>query len=150
MSSTPPSRVPLATEAEPEEELNRFPLSWTGGGDTILYAKFRRPSQADSVVAYVLSDSSRVTLGPLPNRSRKYPAVSVDGRWLAYVSNETGREEVWMRPVYFDPLFGPHSYDVAPDGRFLMVQSDAPRPTEIQVVINFFEELRARVPVRGR
>ena len=51
---------------------------------------------------------------------------------------------------YFDPLFGPRSYDVAPDGRFLMVQSDAPRPTEIQVVMNFFEELRARVPVGGR
>ena len=204
------SPVPLATEVEPEEELNRFPLGWTGGGDTILYAKFRRPSQADSVAAYVLSDSSRVTLGPLPNRSRKYPAVSVDGRGLSYVSNETGCEEVWIRPVhsaspreqasldggvepawsrdghelffrhedrmmsvavstsggeldvgvplelfrgrfsYFDPLFGPRSYDVAPDGRFLMVQRDAPRPTEIQVVINFFGELRARVPVGGR
>ena len=149
-------------------------------------------------------------LGPLPTqtiRIQRFPAVSADGRWFAYVSDETGREEVWIRPVhsvspreqasldggaepawsrdgrelffrqedrmmsvprvdlrrksstpacpqelfrgrfsYFDPLFGPRSYDVAPDGRFLMVQSDAPRPTEIQVVVNFFEELRQRVP----
>ena len=27
-----------------------------------------------------------------------YPAVSRDGRWLAYVSNETGRDEVFVRP----------------------------------------------------
>ncbi len=27
-----------------------------------------------------------------------YPAVSRDGRWLAYVSNETGRNEVFVRP----------------------------------------------------
>jgi serine/threonine-protein kinase len=26
------------------------------------------------------------------------PAFSPDGRWLAYVSNETGRYEVWVRP----------------------------------------------------
>ena len=203
------SPVPLAAEADPAEPVNRFPLGWTGGGDTILYASFRRRSGADSVAAYVLSDSSRVMLGPLPTqtiRIQRFPAVSADGRWFAYVSDETGREEVWIRPVhsvspreqasldggaepawsrdgrelffrqedrmmsvpvstsdgeldagvpqelfrgrfsYFDPLFGPRSYDVAPDGRFLMVQSDAPRPTEIQVVVNFFEELRQRVP----
>ena len=28
----------------------------------------------------------------------KYPAVSRDGRWLAYVSNETGRDELFVRP----------------------------------------------------
>ena len=44
------------------------------------------------------------------------------------------------------------SFDVAPDGRFLMVKAgyqtgeDASAP-EITVVLNWFEELTARVPV---
>ncbi len=28
----------------------------------------------------------------------QYPAVSRDGRWLAYISNETGRDAVFVRP----------------------------------------------------
>jgi eukaryotic-like serine/threonine-protein kinase len=39
---------------------------------------------------------------PRPLLAEKYnetvPALSPDGRWLAYVSNETGREEVFVRP----------------------------------------------------
>ena len=41
------------------------------------------------------------------------------------------------------------NYDVASDGRFLMVRSEGnPRATEqqINVVLNWFEELKARVP----
>jgi Tol biopolymer transport system component len=30
--------------------------------------------------------------------SELYPALSPDGQWLAYVSNESGREEVYVRP----------------------------------------------------
>ncbi len=29
---------------------------------------------------------------------RKWPAISPDGRWMAYVSDETGEEEVYVRP----------------------------------------------------
>ena len=42
------------------------------------------------------------------------------------------------------------SYDVAPDGRFLMLKATddgAAGVTEIQVVVNWFEELKARVPI---
>ena len=42
-------------------------------------------------------------------------------------------------------------YDVSPDGRrFLMlkpVESQTPAPTQINVVLNWFEELRRRAPV---
>ncbi len=37
------------------------------------------------------------------------------------------------------------SYDVSPDGRFLMIRSD-PAPTHINVVLNWFEELKRLVP----
>ncbi|HSH75774.1 MAG TPA: hypothetical protein VLA09_08835, partial [Longimicrobiales bacterium] len=146
------------------------------------------------------------------------PAISPDGRWLAYGSNETGAFEVFVRPfpdvdagkvqvsnaggtsplwspdgtelffhdaqaqvvsVHFEsepafrvtertPLFtvpegfvgrgGANTfitgqYDVGPDGRFLMMRpaGDAPIVGEgerarVIVVLNWFEELRARVP----
>jgi dipeptidyl aminopeptidase/acylaminoacyl peptidase len=40
------------------------------------------------------------------------PAVSPDGRWLAYVSNESGHNEVYVRPF---PATGPH-VQVSADG----------------------------------
>ena len=152
------------------------------------------------------------------------PAISPDGRWIAYGSNETGSYEVFVRPfpevesgkvqvsnaggsqplwsrngneLYYhdgdarliavrfaadgdfrvtgrEPLFtvpegfsgrgGTGSfitglYDIAPDGRFLMVrpadtapdadETEAGDPAEqprIVLVLNWFEELRERVP----
>jgi len=130
-----------------------------------------------------------------------YPRLSPDGRWLAYVSNESGRSEVFVQP-YPGPgtrvqisadggieplwsrdgrelfyrngermmavdvttaptfragtprvlsegrfLFSPNGvagYDVAADGRFLMIQPLHPDPptNQIQVVLNWFDELR--------
>ena len=142
------------------------------------------------------------------------PTISPDGQWLAYVSAETGRNEVYvqrfpdlgerhqistdggvdplwspdgqalyyrgtgrytlddMRFVSIDPgspfsvgnpqvLFarasfrpagGGRQHDITPDGqRFLMLstrsETDAGASPQINVVLNWFEELKARVPV---
>jgi hypothetical protein len=37
-------------------------------------------------------------------------------------------------------------YDVAPDGRFLMLAEDSSRPTILNVVLNWTEELKRLVP----
>ena len=132
---------------------------------------------------------------------------SPDGRWLAYVSDESGRYEVYVQPypgpggkwqistgggkeplwardgrelfyrngeqmmaveITTEPTFSAGTprllfegtylsgtvflayYDVSPDGqRFLMVQASeqqASDPTQINVVLNWFEELKQRVP----
>ena len=136
-------------------------------------------------------------------------ALSPDGRWLAYESNETGRDEVYVRPfpavgdgkwqvstsggvaplwsrtgteLFFielatgtlmsgrpvagsfaaverRPLFKGGSefqmsanytpFDVAPDGRFLMVRSrstSAAVRAPLILVENWFEELKAKFP----
>jgi hypothetical protein len=64
---------------------------------------------------------------------------------VAYVSDESGRNEVYMAPF---PV-----YDLTADGqRFVMVQhavitdSEA-EPPQINIVLNWFEELKERVPV---
>jgi hypothetical protein len=143
----------------------------------------------------------------------RHATRSPDGRWLAYESNRSGQNDIWVRayaggaPVRVSPAGGVQpvwsrdgrelfylqgttmmavavrpgtetfafgdarelfdasfarfevgtyeapgsSYDVAPDGRFLMIQPVArpqTAPTRIIVVQNWFEELKRRVPVR--
>jgi len=134
------------------------------------------------------------------------PRFSQDGRWLAYVSDETGRFEVYVQSFPgpggkwqisteggSEPVWNPNgrelfyrngdkvmavdimtetvftvgkpkvlfegryekstvsraNYDITPDGqRFLMVkpgEQEQP-PTQINVVLNWFEELKRRVP----
>ncbi len=53
--------------------------------------------------------------------------------------------EVLFKGRYLTNEF--HNYDVAPDGRFLMIQeSQASTPPAIHVVLNWFEELKRLVP----
>ena len=137
------------------------------------------------------------------------PKLSPDGRWLAYASNESGHNEIYVRP-FPDPggkfaissgggseplwsrdgreLFyrngdtmmavtiatgstltagsarlvfegsyqtsdaGVAGYDVASDGRFLMVEPIVRKQpaTRINVVLNWFEEVKAGVTAAAR
>jgi serine/threonine-protein kinase len=135
------------------------------------------------------------------------PAFSPDGGWLAYVSDESGQQEVYVQPypgpggkyristsggtepvwarsgreLFFrnrdqmmvvqlntQPTFNASrpsllfarpfrqtanrtDYDVSPDGkRFVMVDAGLQEetPTRINVLLNWFDELKQRVPVR--
>jgi Tol biopolymer transport system component len=135
--------------------------------------------------------------------------LSPDGRWLAYVSNESGRDEIYVQPfpgpggkwqisasggnepvwsrdgrelfyrsgekmmavsVVFGETFsaenprllfeghfvpsrrGDAAYDVSPDGqRFLMVKRvQESIPTQLNIILNWFEELKRRVPAGKR
>jgi serine/threonine-protein kinase len=137
-------------------------------------------------------------------------AVSPDGRWFAFESNRTGRNEIYVRPypnaqdgewkvtrdggitpvwsrdgkeLFYWKVSGPGvsvnaipitattvfafgeslelftgsyaqtswdtSYDVAPDGRFLLMKNvGAPAREEVIVVQNWIEELKRLVPVK--
>ena len=131
------------------------------------------------------------------------PALSPDGRWLAYSSDETGRREIFVRPfpetgraryqvssgggteplwsrtgreLFYRsateqlvsvpvgsgaefqpgasrPLFNAsaylqvpqqRNYDVAADGKFVMVRDDSPAASRIVVIFGFMKELAAR------
>ena len=41
-----------------------------------------------------------------------------------------------------------YGFDVAPDGRFLMIKDRPQPPTELVLVQNWFDELKARVPTK--
>jgi serine/threonine-protein kinase len=59
-------------------------------------------------------DSTLTTLLATPNRETS-PALSPDGKWLAYVSNESGKSEVYVRPF---PDVGSAKWQVSLNGGF--------------------------------
>ena len=65
-----------------------------GGGANLL----RGRAEADIVGFRPGVDSAVVPLVATPDFLEQDPALSPDGRWLAYTSNETGRNEVYVRP----------------------------------------------------
>jgi serine/threonine-protein kinase len=180
---------------------DKRPTSVSPDGSTLLFSHDRIPEELWSVSLAGDGEPEPFLTGEHPIIS---PAISPDGKWLAYASAETGRLDVYLSPypdvsamktivspgggefprwtrggrelvyregakmqsVAVDPetgrvetpvtLFeGPylpairdvHNYDVTPDGeRFLMVKRPgAGGRREFVVVVNWFEELRAKV-----
>ncbi len=190
----------------------QFVTSWAPDGGALAFYE-NNPDTARDL--WVLSLDGEPTPSPFhvtPFEERA-PTFSPDGRWLVYVSDESGQDEVYVRPypgpggevivstgggkepvwardgkdLFYrngeqmlvvqvgaeptfsvgtpEPLFesgydvdisaggigGNPNYDISPDGqRFVMVrttvESGRESPT-LNIVLNWFEELKARVPV---
>jgi hypothetical protein len=180
------------------------PAAWTSASEVISWRL-----GADIVAARVDGQGDVRDVVATPD-AETYPSLSPDEHWLAYVSNRTGTDEVWVKrypdgapvrisrsggrepvwsrdgrevfyrqddamlavavekigealsfkaavelfkePSYFRSS-GPtqRSYDVSPDGRFLMIQPEGganhtPASDSIVVIENWIEEVKRRVP----
>jgi serine/threonine-protein kinase len=192
-----------------------FPSSWSGDGNSLVFNEQQSGHTYDISVMSMEGEHTRTPL--LQDEFAEVnPHVSPDGRWLAYMSNESGLEEyeVYVRPFpdvnsgkeqistsggmeprwspdgkelyYRDPSgnammaveieaeptlrpgipkelfrgayysYGGHNWDIHPDGKhFLMIkppgiteeESAAEEPQRIIIVLNWFEELKERIPV---
>jgi len=122
--------------AEPAESLLVSPaLLYTGrwlrdGSALVTVAVDLRPGSGNDLA--LVRNGGRGPVEPLAASpfAEAYPALSPDERWLAYVSNQSGRPEVYVRPLAGDgeeqvqvslaggsePLWGP-------DGRELFYRS---------------------------
>ena len=71
---------------------------YTPDGRSIVYRVDTQGSDRDILQLPLEGDRTPMPLvvGPADD---KQPRVSPDGRWLAYVSDESGREEVYVRPL---------------------------------------------------
>ncbi|MBI4478795.1 MAG: PD40 domain-containing protein [Acidobacteria bacterium] len=201
-------------------ESQGFPVSWSADNRFLSFLTSTPETRQDIWVLPLDGDPSRPAgtgaEGGKPSpwlatRSNETaPMFSPDSRWLAYVSNESGRYEVYVRPypgpgekwqisseggrqpawahsgreLFFriddkmmvvDVTTGPSfsvgkprmlfegsythaagseevlfsNYDVAPDDqRFLMIEPSQQErdATQINVVLNWFEELKQKVP----
>jgi Tol biopolymer transport system component/predicted Ser/Thr protein kinase len=115
-------------------KLNEFPCSFSPDGKRLaFYAKGNGGSQ-DIFTAPIEGDPGHVRLGK-PELFlgtpffEGYPAFSPDGRWLAYVSNESRTNEVYVRPFpgpgrKWQISTGGGLFPVwSPDGRELLYQT---------------------------
>lgn len=191
-------------------EFVQIPGSWSADGQLLAYG------EVDASTGYhiwVLRLSDRKAQPFLETKfNESSPQFSPDGRWLAYVSDESGRKEIYIQPypgpggkwqisteggveplwnrngrelfyrsgrkmmaveivtkpsfsagtpkMLFEgayqllPTISTPNYDVSPDGqRFLMLKSTEqaqPAPTQINVVLNWFEELKQKVPTENK
>ena len=75
----------------------RFATSWSHDGNLVAFTNH----EADGIDVYLLSlrDGGKATPLLTSRFDESGPALSADGRWLAYASNETGRNEVYVRSV---------------------------------------------------
>ena len=177
--------------------------SWSRDGQTLAF--FRAPPPDIGLLSMEGDRTVQMLLDT--EFSEAAPAISPDGNWIAYQSDETRQDEVYVQrfpslgdkiavstdggaqplwspdgdelfyrgprgmmavPVETDPTFragepellfeqqyyfllGRRTYDLAPDGRFLMVKEetapDASAGQEVIILVqNWFEELTRLVP----
>ncbi len=184
--------------------LGHHPSSWSADGNVIV---FRTDTGGEDIgVLYLDGEPKDEILLGTPFREL-HPSLSLNGRWLAYTTDESGQREVYVRPFpgpggkwqistrggaepiwardgtelfyrngdkmmavpvsaegtftrgkpielfegsYAVDPFGNDAinYDVAPDGRFVMIKEgkEDSAPVRINVVLNWFEELKELVP----
>jgi serine/threonine-protein kinase len=194
-------------------EYIQTPHSWSADGQLLAFIEVN-PNTGVDIWVQRMGDPS-VGTGQAPKSqpflrtpfSEGAARFSPDGRWLAYISDESGRYEIYVQPypgpgqkwqistdggtepvwnpkgrelfyrsgdkmmvveISTQPSFTagkphvlferhyqpttttPPNYDVSPDGqRFLMlkpVEQAQAAPTQINVVLNWFEELKQKVP----
>ena len=71
--------------------------SWSADGRFLLYQSFDAQSNGDLWVVPMAGDHTPSALLKTPFREVT-GAFSPDGRWVAYLSNESGRPEIYVRP----------------------------------------------------
>jgi len=187
----------------------QVPLSWSPNGERLTFVEVAPVTGGD---IWVLGMNDRKPQPFLQTPAYEgAPEFSPDGRWLAYVSDESGRREIYVRPypgpggkwqisteggnepvwnrsgrelfyrsgdkmmavdVTTQPSFSAGKpkmlfegrfrvstrtfpmYDVSPDGqRFLMLkpsEQGGAAPTQINVVLNWSEELKRLVPTGSK
>jgi eukaryotic-like serine/threonine-protein kinase len=185
-----------------------FPFAWTRGG-ALAFVQVH-PRTLQDIWIFRLDQRDKPSLFVDTPFGEGAPTLSPDGRWIAYVSSESGRNEIYVRPFegagekitisseggnepiwsangreifyrsgdammsvsvaagptlnvgrpqrLFERPYDPslalwRNYDVTPDGqRFLMLKTieQDEAPAQINVVLNWFEELKRLAPTDGR
>jgi serine/threonine-protein kinase len=74
-----------------------FATEWMRDGEwLVLRTDDQAPGKGDILAVRPRVDSVAVPIAASPEFSEYSPSLSPDGKWLAYVSNESGRYEVWV------------------------------------------------------
>ena len=85
-----PGTLPTLSGAGPQ-----FPMSWSPDGSALAFHERKPSGERDIWVVSPGSDPAPFLLTPFDER---LPRFSPDGKWLAYVSDESGRNDVYVQP----------------------------------------------------
>ena len=92
---------PADREAAPQpllvSDLNQVPTSWSPDGRRLAFTEFHPLTGADIWIVDVATRQRRQVVRTLFDES--HARFSPDGKWLAYMTNESGRWDVCLRPV---------------------------------------------------
>lgn len=87
-----------AAERLTTDERSQLPSSWSPDGKTLAFIQMSTGTNAD-IWTLSLADGVAKSRPFLETPySERYPEFSPDGRWIAYVSNESGRDQVYVQP----------------------------------------------------
>jgi serine/threonine-protein kinase len=78
-------------------EYSQSPGPWSSDGKTLVFVEEDHPDTGGKLLLLDF-ESRRVTPFLASKFHEKYPELSPDGRWLASCSDESGRDEVYLRP----------------------------------------------------
>ncbi|HUD71136.1 MAG TPA: hypothetical protein VMQ62_04165, partial [Dongiaceae bacterium] len=203
--------MPSDGSAPPEmlhqDDVDTIVSDWSPDGRTLAFSKSTGPTRGDLWLLDVSTRQARPFLESPATEGQMH--FSPDGRRVAFVSDESGRNEIYVasadgsggktristaggteprwsrdgravfyrsgddlmsvalasgndphaqppRTILSDPAMLPGwsnyvNYDVAADGRrFAIIEGADPRTTPLQVILNFTEELKRRVPTGAR
>ena len=192
-----------------DRDERQFPTSWVADGNVMTLLTNNPDTARDLYVLALDGDLTPELFLATPFQERGV-SFSPDGQWIAYVSDESGQNEVYVRPypgpggqviistgggeeavwgpdgseLFYRngdqvmivqvstgqtwsaetpaPLFavpyvldnaagggGNPNYDISPEGdQFIFVERESPaEATQVTVILNWSEELKARVPV---
>jgi eukaryotic-like serine/threonine-protein kinase len=90
MANLLPGSVPTLSGTNPQ-----FPMSWSGDGKALAFTERKPSAERDIWVMEKGSEPSPFLVTPFDESA---PAFAPDGRYLAYVSDESGRPEVYVQP----------------------------------------------------
>jgi serine/threonine protein kinase/Tol biopolymer transport system component len=85
-----PGTLPTLSGSGPQ-----FPMSWSPDGPTLAFHERKPDGDRDIWVVSPGQDPVPFLLTPFDERS---PRFSPDGKWIAYVSDESGRNDVYVQP----------------------------------------------------
>ena len=84
------------TERLTRSNYHQQPQSWYNDGRTLIYTEGYHPETGVDI--WMIQIEGDTTPKPILNTifNEAHPSLSYDGRWLAYVSDESGQEEVFV------------------------------------------------------
>jgi eukaryotic-like serine/threonine-protein kinase len=135
---------------KPEQGVAHIPDSWSPDAQRFSFTAMKGNQAA--VWIFSLQDKKEALFAQMSSAALRWSAFSPDGHWLAYQSNETGGNQIWVQPfpatgAKFPIVGGGHPF-WSPDGKELFYNSGANQTSVVSVTTRptFSFGVPARVP----